>query len=87
MRWTAAAEQALTNFLAQAPAEAREEVRATARRAAHTQALQMANYVVDVDEVVVGFIQATPPALRPALRPVLAAAGINVNRYAKQLTR
>lgn len=86
MRWTPRAEQALTDFVAQAPEDWRERVYATARKAAETQALQLANYVVDMDEVVVGYIQATPMSLRPALRPILQASGIDVNRYKKQLT-
>jgi len=81
MQWTPAAEEALTNFLAQVPDDWRDRVRVSARKAATNQALQIGNPVVDVDEVVQGYIQATPAHLRPALRPVLTAAGFDVNQY------
>lgn len=85
MRWTPRAEQALTNFLAQVPDDWRDRVRQTAIRAAETQALQIGNHIVDMDEVILGYIQATPMSLRPALRGVLEASGVDVNRYKQHL--
>lgn len=81
LRWTPRAQQTLENFLSQVPADWRDRVRSQARSAAIRQAEQIGNHTVDIDEVVVGYIQATPMHLRPALRPVLEAAGIDITRY------
>jgi hypothetical protein len=86
MRWTPRAEHLLTDFLTQVPDDWRDRVRATARTAAATQARQIGNPMVDMDEVVMGYIQATPAELRPALRPVLEAAGVDVARYRQHLS-
>lgn len=85
MRWTPRAEQVLTSFLAQVPEEWRDQVRQTAILAAQTQALQIGNHIVDMDEVILGYIQAAPMSLRPTLRGVLAASGVDVNRYKQHL--
>lgn len=81
LRWTPRAEEALNQFLAQVPEDWRERVRSQARSAAIRQAEQIGNHTIDIDEMVVGYIQATPMRLRPALRPVLEAAGIDIERY------
>ena len=83
MHWTQRAEQTLTDFLAQVPDDWRERVRATARKAAAIRAHQVGNDHIDVDELVIGYIQATPARLRRELRPILQAAGIDVSHYSR----
>lgn len=85
MHWTPRAEQTLDELVAQAPADYQDRVRATVRRAARLQAIQIGNPAVDIDEVVMGYLQAAPAHLRPDLLPIFQAAGIDTRRYRKYL--
>lgn len=85
MHWTPRAVQALDDLVAQVPPDYRATVRATAEKAAHLQALQIGNQVIDTDEVVMGYLQAAPASLRAELLPILQAAGIEMQRYRKYL--
>lgn len=85
MHWTPRAEQSLEELVAQVPPDYQDSVRATARRAAQLQALQIGNPVVDMDEMVMGYLQSAPAHLRPELVPVLQAAGIDTRRYRQYL--
>ncbi len=85
MHWTPRAEQSLEELVAQVPPDYQDGVRATARRAAQLQALQIGNPVVDMDEMVMGYLQSAPAHLRPGLVPVLQAAGIDTRRYRQYL--
>lgn len=85
MHWTPRAELTLDELIAQVPTDYQDSVRVAARRTAQLQALQIGNPLVDVDEVVMGYLQSAPAHLRPELMPVLQAAGIDTHRYRQYL--
>lgn len=81
MRWSPKAEKALETFLQGEDAERRESMRYRAIEEAERYAESCRMKEVGYDQLVIGYIRATPSARRMGLRSVLQFKGVMVDRY------
>jgi hypothetical protein len=85
MNWSEAADSLLLAFVRMVPETLRELAGASARDESEAVAEQRGAGEVEVDDVVRGWINTTPPEQRNGLIAVLESLGLEPERYAEAL--
>lgn len=81
MDWTKQAEEKLNEFLLQVPESIRDQTRDGARREAESYANEKQIKIIDLDQVVAGFIFATSASQREELKEKLKRCGVDWYKY------